>query len=353
MSGEVDRELGLLAAVVSVAAGLELRSTLRRIVEAAVELVDASYGALGVLGPDGRITEFIHVGIDTMTAERIGEPPAGLGILGLLIEHPVPIRLDDLSTHPASVGFPAAHPAMTSFLGVPVRVRGEVFGNLYLTEKRGGVFTLEDERTVSALAAAAAVAIENARLYESSRMREQWQEAVAGIANAVLAGGEAADVLALIAHRARGLTGADVVFVALEESEGLAVEIVDARNGERDGEAGEGASSSARAEAAAQVLQVISRWPRQRVPRGSAACQAREAGTGRMVTDGESVLAATIPAGALARTRHPPEHGGSCARCAGPAVGVGSGPPPRKPRRPRRRLRLPGGGHACPRRGAQ
>ena len=174
MAAQQDRDKGLFTAVVSVAAGLELGATLRRIVQAAVELVDASYGALGVLDSEGGLGEFIHVGIDAHTAGKIGHLPEGRGILGLLMEHPVPIRLDNLSTHPASTGFPTSHPAMTSFLGVPVRVRGKVFGNLYLTEKRNGLgFTSDDERTVMALAAAAAVAIENARLYERSRQREQ------------------------------------------------------------------------------------------------------------------------------------------------------------------------------------
>ncbi|MCX6433206.1 MAG: GAF domain-containing protein [Actinobacteria bacterium] len=158
-----DRDRGLFTAVVSVAAGLELGATLRRIVQAAVELVDATYGALGVLNDDGGLGEFVHVGIDASSAAVIGDLPTGKGILGLLMDHPVPIRLEDLSAHPASHGFPAGHPRMGSFLGVPVRVRGEVFGNLYLTEKRTGTgFTSEDERTVMALAAAAAVAIENA-----------------------------------------------------------------------------------------------------------------------------------------------------------------------------------------------
>ena len=171
MRDEVDS--GLFSAVVAVAAGLELGATLRRIVQAAADLVDAEYGALGVLGAQGTVSEFVHVGIDTETANRIGPLPAGRGILGLLIEHPAPIRIEDLMQHPAAAGFPEGHPVMKSFLGVPVRVRGEVFGNLYLTQKRDGRgFTGDDERTVMALAAAAAVAIENARLYESSRQRE-------------------------------------------------------------------------------------------------------------------------------------------------------------------------------------
>lgn len=219
---------GLFSAVVAVAAGLELGATLRRIVHAATDLVDAKYGALGVLGPDGRVVEFVHVGIDTAAAERLGPLPTGRGILGLLIEHPVPIRLDDLRDHPASAGMPEGHPAMSSFLGVPVRVRGEVFGNLYLTEKAGGQsFTTDDERTVMALAAAAAVAIENARLYERSRQRERWQQATADIGNAVLGGAPAEEVLEIVANRARTLTGADIALVALPGPDtGIAVEIV-------------------------------------------------------------------------------------------------------------------------------
>lgn len=219
---------GLFSAVVAVAAGLELGATLRRIVQAATDLVDAKYGALGVLGPDGRVVEFVHVGIDAATAERLGPLPTGNGILGLLIEHPVPIRLDDLRDHPSSAGLPEGHPAMSSFLGVPVRVRGEVFGNLYLTEKAGGQsFTTDDERTVMALAAAAAVAIENARLYERSRQRERWQQATAEISSAVLGGATAEEVLEIVANRARTLTGADIALIALPGPDGgIAVEIV-------------------------------------------------------------------------------------------------------------------------------
>ena len=113
-----DRDRGLFTAVVSVAAGLELGATLRRIVQAAVELVDATYGALGVINADGRLGEFVHVGIDGATAERIGDLPTGNGILGLLVDHPVPIRLENLASHPSSSGFPPGHPAMESFLGM-------------------------------------------------------------------------------------------------------------------------------------------------------------------------------------------------------------------------------------------
>lgn len=225
-------ERGLFSAVVAVAAGLELTSTLRRIVQAAVDLSDARYGALGVIGPRGGVVDFIHVGMDDQTVASIGDPPSGRGVLGLLVEHPVPLRVDDLGTHPASSGFPANHPPMHSFLGVPVRVRGRVFGNLYLTEKRNGArFTAEDEYAVTALAAAAAVAIENARLFERTRQRSRWQRAVTEVDNLVLAGAPETDVLALIARQARALAGADLSAIALPvDDEGLefAIRLVDA-----------------------------------------------------------------------------------------------------------------------------
>ena len=284
----LDPERGLYTAVVSVAAGLELNSTLRRIVHAAADLVDATYGALGVLGPDGRIGEFVHVGMDAATAERLGNPPSGKGILGLLIDHPVPIRLDDLSHHSASVGFPEGHPPMGSFLGVPVRVRGQVFGNLYLTDKRGGAsFTSEDERAVMALAAAAAVAIENARLFERTRTREKWQTAVADVANAVLGGSGADEVLSLIANRSRALTKADVVLVALQEPEGLAVEVVDAIGVP---EGGSGAASPDIQATTQQVLETLAQWPDQHVPRNSAIHEVLETGGRRVIDHAEDVL---------------------------------------------------------------
>lgn len=267
-----DRERGLFSAVVAVAAGLELGATLRRIVQAAVDLVDARYGALGVLGPDGTVVDFVHVGIDSATAEVIGPLPSGKGILGLLIEHPVPIRLDDLAAHPASSGFPEHHPPMTTFLGVPVRVRGEVFGNLYLTEKRGGEgFTPDDERTVMALAAAAGVAIENARLFERTRQRERWQQAVTAIDNAVLSGSDPGEVLELVAERARTLADADVAVVALPGGDGaLTVEIVDVRD-EREEEHGPSARwsvsrSRRRARGAAGDLTAVRSWIGATVP---------------------------------------------------------------------------------------
>ncbi|HVQ17993.1 MAG TPA: GAF domain-containing protein, partial [Actinomycetes bacterium] len=168
----------LLDSFMSVAAGLDLPTTLQRIVQVATELVDAGYGALGVLGSDGRISEFIVEGVEPATIRAIGDFPTGHGILGLLIRHPEPLRLANLGDHPDSVGFPPGHPTMRSFVGVPIRARSAVFGNLYLTEKKGGrSFTAEDEQLLVALAAAAGVAIENARLYTQVERRGRWLRA--------------------------------------------------------------------------------------------------------------------------------------------------------------------------------
>ncbi|HZB50276.1 MAG TPA: GAF domain-containing protein [Mycobacteriales bacterium] len=208
-----DQLHGLLDAVVGVASGLELPATLRRIVEAAVTLVDAEYGALGVIGADRSLDQFVYTGIDEETRHRIGDLPRGHGILGLLIDDPRPVRLHRIADHAASYGFPPNHPPMNTFLGVPVRVRDEIFGNLYLTEKRGGDFTADDEVVVLALAAAAGVAIENARLYEQMRQRQRWLEASNEIRATLLSGADPADALPLIATRARELAGADAVLL--------------------------------------------------------------------------------------------------------------------------------------------
>lgn len=161
----------LLDAVLVIESDLDLLPLLRRIVRAAVDLVGARYGALGVLSPSGKgLSEFVYEGMDDELVRTIGHLPEGRGILGLLITHPEAIRLDDLTAHPAAVGFPAGHPPMASFLGMPVRLRDRVFGNLYLTEKiGGGPFTEEDEQLASALATAAGLAIENARLHARVR----------------------------------------------------------------------------------------------------------------------------------------------------------------------------------------
>jgi len=204
----------LLDAVVAIGGDLELPSVLRRIAEAAVELVDAHYGALGVLG-DAGLAAFVHVGIEPGQAHRVGALPVGRGILGTLIIEPRSLRLSDLSAHPDAVGFPPHHPPMRSFLGVPIRVRDIVFGNLYLTEKRGGQpFSPADEAVVSALAAAAGVAIDNARLYDESRRRETLLAASSEVSTALLSGGNPGDALRLIAHRAREVTDAGLAVIA-------------------------------------------------------------------------------------------------------------------------------------------
>lgn len=211
-----ERMHGLLNAVMNLGRGLELSQVLRSIVEAAVELTDAEYGALGVIGEGQRLSQFLTVGIPDDSAARIGGPPRGRGILGELIRHPVPLRLTDLTRHPGSLRLPEHHPPMRSFLGVPIRVRDEVFGNLYLTEKRDGAdFDADDEALVTTLAKAAGVAIDNARRYHDSRRRERWLEALGEISRSLLAGTETHAVLGLIARRAGELADADQAVVLL------------------------------------------------------------------------------------------------------------------------------------------
>jgi signal transduction histidine kinase len=181
-----------------------------------MDLVDARYGALGVLGADGTLTRFVHAGIDEPTRERVGVLPTGRGLLGVVIEDTKPLRLETLSLHPMSAGFPPHHPPMHSFLGAAVRARGAVFGRLYLTEKNtGGPFTDDDEIVVHALAGAAGVAIDNAQLYARARRREQWLQVTAEVTAQLLADTDTDTALALIASRAAELTGADWTLIAL------------------------------------------------------------------------------------------------------------------------------------------
>ena len=211
-----DRLDGLVEAMLVVTSGLELDDTLRTIVHTAIELVDARYGALGVHGHAHELVEFIYEGIDEVTRKRIGPLPEGRGVLGVLIDDPKPIRLDHIMHHAASVGFPPNHPPMSTFLGVPVRIRDEVFGNLYLTEKADGQpFSEDDEVLVQALAAAAGIAIDNARLYEQSRTRQSWIEATREIGTELLSGTDPARVFRLIADKALDLSGAHVTLVAV------------------------------------------------------------------------------------------------------------------------------------------
>lgn len=220
--GSRDRLNGLLEAVLSVGRELDLPQVLRGIVEAAVVLVDAEYGALGVIGDDRKLSEFLPVGIPEEAQRRIGEPPSGHGLLGELIRHPEALRLPELSAHPSSSGFPAHHPPMNSFLGVPVRVRDEVFGNLYLTEKRGGgAFDAEDEAVLSTLAVAAGIAIENARLFEKVRLRERWLTASADFTSALLSGASEIQVLEMMTDRARRLASAELGVVFRVEPDGV------------------------------------------------------------------------------------------------------------------------------------
>jgi GAF domain-containing protein len=178
----------LLHAHAMVASDLNLPGVLQHIVSAARELVEARYAALGVIGADGLLDEFVQVGMDEATVERIGGLPCGRGILGLLISHPTPVRLADLSAHPAATGFPAHHPEMDTFLGVPIHIRGQVYGHLYLTGSASGGFSDEDEQLAVALAATAGVAIDNARLYEQSEQRHGWLAASAAMTRRLLAG---------------------------------------------------------------------------------------------------------------------------------------------------------------------
>ncbi|WP_405734498.1 GAF domain-containing protein [Streptomyces sp. NBC_01537] len=226
--GTRDRVHSLLEAVLSVGRELDLSQVLQRIVEAAVLLVDAEYGALGVIDEEQaeRLSQFLPVGMGKEQIAAIGPLPSGHGILGELIRHPEPLRLEEISEHPASYGFPANHPPMHSFLGVPIRVRDEVFGNIYLTEKRGGQqFDGEDETVLSTLAVAAGVAIENARLYEESRLRQRWLEANAAITSGLLSGIDGDRVLELIVDHARGILDADLgaLAVPVDGSEDLQV----------------------------------------------------------------------------------------------------------------------------------
>jgi signal transduction histidine kinase len=218
-----DRLQALLLAVLSIGSQLDLGAVLLRITETAAELADAEYAALGVLDPSGdsRLSQFITVGVADDLRETIGDLPHGRGVLGVLIREPRAIRLTDLAEHPASYGFPPNHPPMHTFLGVPIAVRGEAFGNLYLTEKRGGgEFTEGDEQVVIALASAAGLAIQNARLYEQAQRRQQWLEAASGIQTRILGGASPAEVFPDLVAAARQLADADVALLGLPVGDG-------------------------------------------------------------------------------------------------------------------------------------
>ncbi|MFW5474935.1 GAF domain-containing protein [Knoellia sp. CPCC 206450] len=215
----------LLDAVIAVSSDLELAEVLRRIVVAACELVDATYGALGVLGPSGEeLVEFVTHGVSEEQRAAIGPLPRGHGLLGMVIASPRAQRVPHIGQHPDSYGFPPNHPPMTSFLGAPVRIRDQVFGNLYLTDKRSAPeFSSDDEAVLSALAAAAGVAIENARLYERARTQRLWGEVIGDATQALLEGTAQEQVLADVTDSVCRLARADACLVALRKGSDIVV----------------------------------------------------------------------------------------------------------------------------------
>ena len=197
----------LLGVIVGISSDLELDATLDRIVTAAMELTRAKYGALAVRGADHSLTSFLHHGMPTEAEQSIGQLPVGKGILGVPLEHTLALRLDELADHPAAAGFPPDHPPMHAFLGVPINVRGKVFGSLYLTHGEPGItFSASDELAARLLASAAAVAIDNAQLFERVRATARWTEASRELTTALLSDPDAPP-LQLIAAQLLTLTG--------------------------------------------------------------------------------------------------------------------------------------------------
>lgn len=222
----------LLDAMRSVGSGLELHSTLRRICETAADLAHARYAAIGVVDEDGDgLADFVHHGLDEATVRRVGHLPDGRkGLLGALIRDPEPVRLTDLTRDPRSCGFPEHHPPMRGFLGVPIRVQGEIFGNLYVTDKHAGEpFDDHDLAMVRVLATEAGIAIGNARLYEAAQQRERWIDGSVAVTTALLSGGDTDDALQTVAEQARRLSGAAAGIVLLPaDGGGLEIVAVDA-----------------------------------------------------------------------------------------------------------------------------
>jgi signal transduction histidine kinase len=205
-----DRKDMLLEAGLTLASELSLPIVLQRIVDLAVQVTDARYGALGVLGDGDVLVEFVTTGLSARQRKAIGDLPTGRGVLGLLIHEPKPVRIKNISEHARSVGFPPNHPPMRSFLGAPVQAMGRVFGNIYLADKRtGGEFSAADEEAVVILATQAGVAVANASLYEEVRTRERWLDALRGITTHVLSGSEEVSLFQSIAANARELAAAD------------------------------------------------------------------------------------------------------------------------------------------------
>ncbi|MFJ4337703.1 GAF domain-containing protein [Streptomyces sp. NPDC088915] len=220
--GDPSRLPLLLEAVLGVGTDLELHATLQHIVDSATELIGARYGALGVVDPERhRLTDLFTTGMTEEERRRVGRLPDGTaGLTGALVRDPRPLRLDDLTADPRSSGVPEGHPEMRAFLGVPIRVHTEVFGNLYLTEKRAGRFTEEDLALLRVLASQAGIAIGNARLYETTRQRERWIEGAAAVTTALLTGASAENALTTVAERARALASAAAGVVLQPTAEG-------------------------------------------------------------------------------------------------------------------------------------
>lgn len=231
-----DRRDLLLEAGLALASELSLPIVLQRIVDLAVEVTDARYGALGVLAEDGTIAEFITSGISARARARIGAPPRGAGILGVLIHDSEPLRLADIASDPRSVGFPANHPPMRSFMGAPVRAMGRNFGNIYLTEKRAAPeFSADDMEHLLVLATQAGVAIANASLYEEAKHRERWLHGLRAVTLAILSASDQESVLQMIATSARELADADTASIVLPSQVGghLTVAAASGRHADR------------------------------------------------------------------------------------------------------------------------
>jgi signal transduction histidine kinase len=227
MTAPNDRLARLLDTGMALASELSLPTLLQRIVELAADITGARYGALGVLGGGGDLVDFLTTGVTDAERAAIGPLPKGRGLLGAIIHDARPLRLDDLARDARSAGFPANHPPMRTFLGAPVRARGQVFGNLYLTEKQDGpAFTAEDEEALVTLATQAGIAISNARLYEEARVRERWLQAVRETSGAILAGAAVEEVLRLVARWARELADADLATVVSPGDSGGEMRVV-------------------------------------------------------------------------------------------------------------------------------
>jgi signal transduction histidine kinase len=259
VEASTDRTRALVDAGIALTSELSLDAVLQKLVETAASLTDAQYAALGVLDPSGDgLERFVTTGIDEETRAAIGDLPRGRGILGVLIRDPQPLRLHDLHEDRRSVGFPPNHPPMQTFLGVPVRLRGVVYGNLYLTEKAGGVdFDEDDEAAVELLAAQAAVAIENARLYETATRWSAQLESLNEVMNVLVTEFDLDTLLQLVAERLRELIGARLVAIALPQGDGLRLAAV----------AGDGAEEYAGLELSerSKTMRILSRRRSERV----------------------------------------------------------------------------------------